>query len=412
MSLAPLFTQTVTATPTSNSTNAAGAANGSTKHHGLSGGAIAGIVIGSILGLILLALLVFFLLHKCRRNETQRQPSPIQRASMAPQPAMAYNPATSESRTDIPGGRYEALPSGRIARMSALEGNDRNDAPPANIQTPNSRVSHFPVGVTSQSNNSSSSPSRPTNSDETPDSRLRSNYSPSTDTRSRHLPTRGIKNNSSSSHSYLDQSSSSPMPELDMATSSTPYGGGASSSQQSEQLTSFKDYYSHEEIHKGDIVATLWAYAPRASDEFELERGDMLQVVGIWDDGWATGVRIKERMDDKRTKTDASVRTTRSSRRDASPIRGEIKAFPVSLMHIAIVSPCLQYKLITKLSSWCAFVYQVNGNKPSSKRMIHIQWVKTTYQSLLLPIRRKPLLLDECRVKLQQIMTSFFSSDI
>src|SRR5256885_8205201 len=37
---------------------------------------------------------------------------------------------------------------------------------------------------------------------------------------------------------------------------------------------------------------TLFRSQPRAADEFELERGDMLKVVGIWDDGWATGVRL------------------------------------------------------------------------------------------------------------------------
>lgn len=54
---------------------------------------------------------------------------------------------------------------------------------------------------------------------------------------------------------------------------------------QSEQLPYFKDYYSAEDIHPGDRVATLWAYSPRAPDEFELDRGDMIKVVGIWDDG-------------------------------------------------------------------------------------------------------------------------------
>jgi hypothetical protein len=57
------------------------------------------------------------------------------------------------------------------------------------------------------------------------------------------------------------------------------------SNQTSEQLPYFKDYYSSEDIHPGDKVACLWAYAPRAPDEFELERGDMLKVIGIWDDG-------------------------------------------------------------------------------------------------------------------------------
>ena len=78
-------------------------------------------------------------------------------------------------------------------------------------------------------------------------------------------------------------------------------------------------------------MTTLWAYAPRAADEFELERGDMLRVVGIWDDGWATGIRLNERIDEK-----TSARYTRggsaSGRRDSNSTTGEIKAFPVSFL--------------------------------------------------------------------------------
>jgi hypothetical protein len=104
-------------------------------------------------------------------------------------------------------------------------------------------------------------------------------------------------------------------------------------SQQSEQLTSFKDYYSQDDIHPGDKVATLWAYQPRAGDEFELQRGDMLKVVGIWDDGWATGVLIDEKADEwdskRAAQRDSGVSNT-SGRRDESPATGgEIKAFPL-----------------------------------------------------------------------------------
>jgi hypothetical protein len=103
-------------------------------------------------------------------------------------------------------------------------------------------------------------------------------------------------------------------------------------SQQSEQLAFFKDYYSQNEIHPGDKVATLWAYQPRASDEFSLERGDMLKVVGIWDDGWATGVMIDERADDwdakRNAQRDSGVSNT-SGRRQSPAASGEIKAFPL-----------------------------------------------------------------------------------
>lgn len=101
---------------------------------------------------------------------------------------------------------------------------------------------------------------------------------------------------------------------------------------QSEQLPYFKDYYSNEDIHPGDKVSVLWAYQPRAGDEFELERGDMLKVVGIWDDGWATGVRINERAEDHEglpnTQRDSGV-AQQTARNNSPAPSGEIKAFPL-----------------------------------------------------------------------------------
>jgi len=105
-------------------------------------------------------------------------------------------------------------------------------------------------------------------------------------------------------------------------------------SQQSEQLPFFKDYYSQDDIHPGDRVAVLWAYQPRAGDEFSLERGDMLKVVGIWDDGWATGVMVDERAEEwearRQAQRDSGVSNTSGRPRDTSPpVSGEIKAFPL-----------------------------------------------------------------------------------
>lgn len=92
---------------------------------------------------------------------------------------------------------------------------------------------------------------------------------------------------------------------------------------QSEQLPYFKDYYSQDDIHPGDKVSTLWAYQPRANDEFALERGDMLKVVGIWDDGWATGVMIKERADEWDAQREGKASGS------STVVSGEIKAFPL-----------------------------------------------------------------------------------
>jgi hypothetical protein len=101
-------------------------------------------------------------------------------------------------------------------------------------------------------------------------------------------------------------------------------------------MSHFKDYYSIEDIHTGDVVATLWAYQPRANDEWDLERGDMLKVVGIWDDGWATGYKLRERAEDwdvrRNPNRDSGVSNGSTSRQVAAgPVPdGEIKAFPVS----------------------------------------------------------------------------------
>lgn len=99
---------------------------------------------------------------------------------------------------------------------------------------------------------------------------------------------------------------------------------------QSEQLDFFKDYYSQDEIHRHDTVATLWAYQPRAGDEFELERGDMLKVLGIWDDGWATGVRVRMHIDDWR-ENDKILRDSgmSGSRANTPEEYGDVKAFPL-----------------------------------------------------------------------------------
>jgi hypothetical protein len=116
---------------------------------------------------------------------------------------------------------------------------------------------------------------------------------------------------------------------------------------QSEQLSYFRDYYSHDDIQAGDKVAVLWAYSPRAGDEFELDRGEMLRVIGIWDDGWATGVRLTERAEDfdavHREQRDSGVSSGSRMPRTSSPMpSGEIKAFPL----VCICLPQHWHKII------------------------------------------------------------------
>lgn len=230
---------------------------------------------------------------------------------------MAYNPVGA---TTTPEG-YEVLPGGRIARMSALEGHSGDSPPRGGLGTAAGAATGAAAGYAAGRRRHHDQSS----SDEFGDSPI----SNSAGGVLRPPPT-GRRNGSLSSNSALGGEDPQSPHSGSGGDMSSPQG---MASQQSEQLAFFKDYYSQDEIHPGDKVATLWAYQPRASDEFALERGDMLKVVGIWDDGWATGVMIDERADDwdakRNAQRDSGVSNT-SGRRDESPAAsGEIKAFPL-----------------------------------------------------------------------------------
>ncbi|KAI5289336.1 hypothetical protein KEM54_004050 [Ascosphaera aggregata] len=131
----------------------------------------------------------------------------------------------------------------------------------------------------------------------------------------------------------------SPSPSSNLGTTSVsnvnssrnPETSPGNTSTQSEQLSSFKDYYSQGFIRPADEVAVLWAYTPRADDEFTLERGQMLKVKGIWDDGWATGVMLKERVDEWEAIRDSESGTEGAEKQKRMTEEGEedVKAFPL-----------------------------------------------------------------------------------
>ncbi|KAI0159065.1 hypothetical protein BJ166DRAFT_321977 [Pestalotiopsis sp. NC0098] len=315
----PNITSSVTLITSTATTTAAAAA---AAKSGLSGGAIAGIVIGSVAALALLGLLAFFCLAR-RRKRADNQPDSIfnrPSPSRGGQPAMAQAPPSAAA---APTG-YEVLPGGRIARMSALEGHSgdssRRDMPGKGALAAGAgagAAAGYMAGHRRRDNHSSS--------DEFHDS-------PSSGGSHRagvlRPPPTMRRHGSLSSNSMLAG---------DDAVSPTSAGGMSSpnvGSQQSEQLPFFKDYYSQDDIHPGDRVAVLWAYQPRAADEFALDRGDMLKVVGIWDDGWATGVLMDDRADEwearKQSQRDSGVSHASGRDRDTSPpVSGDIKAFPL-----------------------------------------------------------------------------------
>lgn len=290
---------------------------------GLSGGAIAGIVIGSIAGLALLLLLVFL----CIRLAAKRKRSTSQKGSIFNQPSPSRNgqqpvtqiPATT---TTAPKG-YEVLPGGRIARMSALEGHSgdsasRNRGAAGGAAAAGAAAGYMAGHNRRRDNNSSSSEFGDSPVSDAPRAGVL-----------RPPPTMMRRQGSLSSNSMLAGED---------AQSPTSAGGMSSpqgvASQQSEQLPFFKDYYSQDDIHPGDRVAVLWAYQPRAADEFALDRGDMVKVVGIWDDGWATGVLTDERADEwearRQSQRDSGVSNASGRQRETSPtVSGDIKAFPL-----------------------------------------------------------------------------------
>ncbi|EMC91614.1 hypothetical protein BAUCODRAFT_79143 [Baudoinia panamericana UAMH 10762] len=295
------MTMTATASGTSSATGGAGGAGaGATTNRGLTGGQIAGIVIGSVLGaLLLLALLIVGCLLLRRRRDR------------SPPTSVFHQPATTRSRPEMAmndGARDQeraglaVLPGGRVARMSALEGSESSE---------NNGTRYAPLGYGGYRKSTS-------DEEDTPQSR---------DPGLLGLAPPPKRSASLSSGSQLAGGG----PEDTSPSTNNDYTSPESQGQ-SEQLQFFKDYYSQDEIHPSDLVATLWAYEPRAADEFSLERGDMIKVLGIWDDGWATGVRVRQKAEDWRPEGKLqrdSGMSNGSSRPSESPPEGEVKAFPL-----------------------------------------------------------------------------------
>ncbi|KAL8673388.1 MAG: hypothetical protein Q9168_002178 [Polycauliona sp. 1 TL-2023] len=304
-SMPPLFpSSTSGSSPTG--PPAAGSQDGA-GHHGLSGGAIAGIAVGAVVAaLVILAIILFCCTgmfgrwrNRHQRQSVFNQPTPPRRGG----PNMAFAPLPSSQGAQA---SNETQTGGRVARMTALTGTSSDSPSYGNTAAATGARRN---GETSESEGFG----------ETPESRLGGR------------PITGKRHGSLTSQSVLggtdDQSSPNSGSE---GQYSSPEG---MASGQSEQLQAFKDYYSPDEIHPGDAVATLWAYQPRAGDEFELERGDMLKIVGIWDDGWATGVRIRDRVETyeakRRLQRDSGVSHGTARRAESSSPEGEVKAFPL-----------------------------------------------------------------------------------
>ncbi|KAK4494126.1 hypothetical protein PRZ48_014424 [Zasmidium cellare] len=289
-SLATPVTLTVSQTATTTATPTGLQTSGADTNNGLSKGAIAGIAVGSILGALLLLGLVIIgcLLVKRRRDRSPATSVFNQPAPGRAQPEMAaYNDGSRDYQERA---GLAILPGGRVARMTALEGDAASDH-----DTPYTMAAY--AKDTSEE-------------EDTPESRLAP------------PPKR------SGSLSSGSQLAVAGVADVDTSPSSGAEYTSPESQGQSEQLGFFKDYYSQDEIRPGDLVSTLWAYEPRAADEFQLERGDMIKVIGIWDDGWATGVRVRQRAEDWRPEGKVQRDSGLSAPPDTSD-EGEVKAFPL-----------------------------------------------------------------------------------
>ncbi|KAK9435106.1 SH3 domain containing protein [Metarhizium brunneum] len=293
-----------TATSTPSSTGTPGDSNGSDGGNKLSGGAIAGIVIGSLIAIALLALAIFFCFRVMRRRRGSQQGSIFNQPSPA-----RKGPLMAQAKQTAPEG-YEVLPGGRVARMAALEGHSGGSP---TQRSGNNGVTAFVGDAPRKGTDTQSS------SDEYAESPERGGVL-------RPPPTSRRQGSLSSGSALGSDGPQSP----GSAGYSSPLG---MASQQSEQLPFFKDYYSQDDIHPSDKVAVLWAYQPRAPDEFSLERGDMIKVVGIWDDGWATGIMLDERADEwevrRQAQRDSGVSNTSGIRDESPEAQGEMKAFPL-----------------------------------------------------------------------------------
>ncbi|KAF2861821.1 hypothetical protein K470DRAFT_214194 [Piedraia hortae CBS 480.64] len=252
-SLAPVtLTTTATQKPTS------GSSSSKSNGHKLSGGAIAGIVVGSILGFFLLLLSCLL----CLRHRRKRREESSSNIFTQPQTARSHNAMVYANDYERAAG-IPVRPGTRVARMAALQ--TPRSEPPSGRYSPLSEYETVQKG----------------SDDEHSPYRSASKEPALFPQRSGSLSSRSMLN--------LDPNTSSPEGPSDNTPESNP---------NSERLNSFSDYYSHEPIRPGYLVSTLWTYEPKASDEFALERGDVIRIIGIWDDGWATGVRTPLRAED------------------------------------------------------------------------------------------------------------------
>lgn len=289
----------VVTTPDASSTAGAGAVG---SGHGLSGGQIAGAVVGSVAGFALLVALFVCAFLCLRRRRQARSDGGLNQPNPQRKGATPSIKETPERRS----ANY--APGSRVTRMAALR------EIPSIAGRSRSRIFSRSSGKNTSSTSETDSPGA----------------SPGRMSK-RIPPVTGKRDGSLASSSALAGATTSDASPRSGTLGNVSSPGGESSGK-SEQLSAFQDYYSKDSIHPGDRVAVLWAYQPRAGDEFTLDRGDMLKIIGIWDDGWATGVRLSDHAENydfkRREQRDSGVSNGENPVSSPAPT-GDIKAFPL-----------------------------------------------------------------------------------
>ena len=134
---------------------------------------------------------------------------------------------------------------------------------------------------------------------------------------------------------------------------------GTEAGSEAASVSVVADHYSTNAIVPQSEVVALWSYTPRLQVEMALERGDVVRIENLYDDGWALGRKLKVKVwdlpDDRSTTRDSGIGTSQressstahrlstesppgeppsTSRSDKgkereSPEAGSIKAFPM-----------------------------------------------------------------------------------
>ncbi|OLL26121.1 hypothetical protein NEOLI_000627 [Neolecta irregularis DAH-3] len=126
-----------------------------------------------------------------------------------------------------------------------------------------------------------------------------------------------------------------------------------------ESMNEYSDHYSSKIITPGSFAAALWTYEPKMADEMALERGDLVKIVAVWNDGWATGIKTSRKIWHQDV-VDREVRESASTMHSATPLlHGEEETFVSEIKAFPLVCVCHK-------SAWSEIIAQIDTTSPDS----------------------------------------------